>query len=81
MDGATGLSSSRINSYFQALNSCYKFLIEGYEVDNPVLRILHRYVPNPSNYGYSYVQLISMEEISINNRLALAPYSSTSRRN
>ncbi|MFB6086592.1 MAG: tyrosine-type recombinase/integrase [Halodesulfurarchaeum sp.] len=64
-DGTTGLAPSTLNTYFSALNSCFKYLEwEGYIEENPVPAFRDRYMDNRRPTANSKRQLISIEEMS-----------------
>lgn len=64
-DGSTGLAQSTLNTYFSAINSCYKFLEwEGYIEENPVPAFRDRYMESGRTSSQSERQLISVEEMS-----------------
>ena len=64
-DGSTGLAPSTRNTYFSALNSCFKYLEwEGYIEENPVPAFRDRYMDNRRPSANSKRQLISIGEMS-----------------
>lgn len=64
-DGTTGLKPNTRNTYFSAINSCFKYLEwEGYIEDNPVPAFRERYMDNSRSSSSSKRQLISVEEMS-----------------
>lgn len=64
-DGSTGLAQSTLNTYFSAINSCFKYFEwEGYIDDNPIPAFRERYMDNTRPSPNSTRQLISIEEMA-----------------